>query len=67
MGILLESVMKERESKRRKATRELKALNVHTTPEGQRVEDIDYDELMYEWRKAAFFAVDVSTEANKWF
>lgn len=67
MGILLESVKLERKSKRLKAIRELKALNIHTTPEGQRVEDIDYDELMYEWRKAAFLAVDVAADANKWF
>jgi hypothetical protein len=67
MGILLESVLKERESKRLKAIRELKLLDIHVTEEGKRVEDLDYDELMYEWRKAAFLAIDIEAEANKWY
>lgn len=67
MGILLESVMKERESKRLRAIRELKSLDIHFTDEGKKVEDLDYDELMYEWRKAAFFAIDITNDENKWF
>ncbi|MGM0903091.1 MAG: hypothetical protein ACQEXB_18580 [Bacillota bacterium] len=64
MGTLLNAVLL---SKRYTAIKELRSLNVTVTETGKPIEKADFDELMYEWRKAAFLAVDVSAEANKWF
>jgi len=64
MGTLLDAVML---SKRYTAIKELKYLNVTVTETGKPIEEANFDELMYEWRKAAFLAVDVSSDSNKWF
>lgn len=64
MGALRDAVLL---SKRHTAIKELRSLNITVTESGKPIEEADFEELMYEWRKAAFLAIDVSVDDNKWF
>lgn len=66
MGILYKTVA-ERHKKRQVALQDLKNLNIRTSQTGKLIEDLDYDELMYEWRLAAFKAIDIENSENGWY
>ncbi len=64
VGILYEKVM---EHKRRLALRDLNNMNIQLSQSGAPVEELEFDELMYEWRLAAFKMIDVDSDQNNWF
>jgi len=64
VGILYEKVM---EQKRRLALRDLHNMNIQLSQSGIPVEELEFDELMYEWRLAAFKVINVESDENSWF
>ncbi|CEG29589.1 hypothetical protein [Bacillus sp. B-jedd] len=64
MGLLYETVI---EAKRMTAIKELERLEVLTTETGRSIYTLSFEELMYEWRRAAFLAIDITKDANGMF
>jgi hypothetical protein len=64
MGLLYDTVI---DAKRQKAIKELEAMNILKTKNGTAIYDLTYEDLMHEWRKAAFQAIDAACESGKWF
>ncbi len=64
MGILYESVMKQ---KRNILIKRLAELNISKTQSGKRIHECYYEELKYELVVASFRDIDTEAAENTWF
>jgi hypothetical protein len=64
VGILFDTVMS---NKRKLLIKELREMNVTTSQNGTSLEELDFEELNYEFIQALFRKIDVSKDENSWF
>jgi hypothetical protein len=67
MGLLYDSVKLQQEMKRNFVIDKLKAMNFKKNLQGKSIDDMDYDELKYEYVLASFREINVENDSNKWF
>jgi hypothetical protein len=67
MGLLYNSVIMQQEMKRNFIIDKLRVMNFTKNRQGKLIEDMDYDELKYEYVLASFREIDVENDSAKWF
>lgn len=67
MGNLYKTAVMQKKLKRDFILGKLRALNVTVSQEGLPLDELDYEDLKYEYVLASFREIDSETSSNAWF
>ncbi|MEK4921997.1 hypothetical protein MKX78_08780 [Cytobacillus sp. FSL R5-0569] len=67
MGNLYKAAVMQKKLKRDFILGKLRALNVTVSQEGLPLDELDYEDLKYEYVLASFREIDSETSSNAWF
>ncbi|WP_404293146.1 hypothetical protein LG276_00890 [Cytobacillus kochii] len=67
MGNLYKAAVMQKKLKRDFILGKLRALNVTVSQEGLPLDELDYEDLKYEYVLASFREIDSETSINAWF
>ncbi|MEK4924137.1 hypothetical protein MKX78_19710 [Cytobacillus sp. FSL R5-0569] len=67
MGNLYKAAVMQKKLKRDFILGKLRALNVTASQEGLPLDELDYEDLKYEYVLASFRQIDSETSSNAWF